>query len=45
MLGSGPDAVRGRVREWLTALVDAEGASVALVEPDDWSDWDEQQRR
>jgi hypothetical protein len=29
------------VRDWLTPLV----AGVALEEPADWSDWDEQLRR
>jgi ring-1,2-phenylacetyl-CoA epoxidase subunit PaaC len=41
MVDSGPAAIRGRVRDWLGALID----DVALDEPSDWSDWDEQLRR
>jgi hypothetical protein len=41
MVDCGPAAIRGRVRDWLGALVD----DVALHEPSDWSDWDEQLRR
>jgi ring-1,2-phenylacetyl-CoA epoxidase subunit PaaC len=40
-----PNAIRARVRDWLTALVDAEGASVSLPEPTDWSQWDEARRQ
>jgi 1,2-phenylacetyl-CoA epoxidase catalytic subunit len=45
MVSDGPAVVRGQVREWLTALLGAEGISVALPEPGDWSDWDERYRR
>jgi phenylacetate-CoA oxygenase PaaI subunit len=45
MVGEGPDAVRGRVRDWLAELLAAEQASAALDDPDDWSNWDERQRR
>ena len=44
MVSGGPAVIRGQVREWLTELVGAEGVSVALPEPDDWSDWDERYR-
>jgi hypothetical protein len=33
------------VREWLTALLEAEGTAVTLEEPDDWSGWDRELRR
>jgi 1,2-phenylacetyl-CoA epoxidase catalytic subunit len=42
MLSEGPAAVRERVREWLAWLF---GAPLALAEPDDWSDWDQEHRR
>jgi len=45
MVADGPEAVRARVRNWLTVLLEAESASVALDDPSDWSDWDERQRR
>ena len=45
MVGEGPDAVRGRVRHWLVALVGAEDATVTLDDPIDWSSWDERARR
>ena len=45
MVAEGPDAVRGRVRDWLAGLLAAEQASVRLEEPTDWSGWDERQRR
>jgi 1,2-phenylacetyl-CoA epoxidase catalytic subunit len=41
MVGSAPDAIRAQVRDWLSGLV----RGVALDEPGDWSDWDEQLRR
>jgi ring-1,2-phenylacetyl-CoA epoxidase subunit PaaC len=41
MVGSAPDAIRAQVRDWLSGLV----RGVALDEPEDWSDWDEQLRR
>jgi ring-1,2-phenylacetyl-CoA epoxidase subunit PaaC len=45
LLNEGPDAVRRRVRDWLSGLLDAEGAGVALDDPTDWSTWDETKRR
>jgi 1,2-phenylacetyl-CoA epoxidase catalytic subunit len=45
MVSEGPDRVRGRVREWLSGRLAAEGVSIALDDPVDWSDWDEEQRR
>jgi ring-1,2-phenylacetyl-CoA epoxidase subunit PaaC len=45
MIADGPEVVRARVREWLTGLLAAQNASVALVEPSDWADWNERQRR
>jgi phenylacetate-CoA oxygenase PaaI subunit len=41
MVDSGPAAIRGRVRDWLSPLLEG----VSLDEPKDWSDWDEQYRR
>ena len=45
MVAEGPDAIRGRVRDWLGELLAAEQASVVLDDPTDWSRWDAQQRR
>jgi SRSO17 transposase len=45
MIADGPDAVRARVRDWLTDLLAAERACVTLDDPADWSSWDERQRR
>ena len=45
MVADGPDAVRARVRDWLTGLLAAQDASLALDDPGDWADWDERQRR
>jgi 1,2-phenylacetyl-CoA epoxidase catalytic subunit len=45
MVGEGPAALRARVRDWLEALLAGEGCTVALEEPRDWSDWDEERRR
>jgi ring-1,2-phenylacetyl-CoA epoxidase subunit PaaC len=45
MVAGGPDAIRGRVRDWLCELLAAEQASVPLDDPSDWSNWDAQQRR
>ena len=45
MVSEGPDAVRARVREWLLAQLDAEGAQLTLPDPADWSGWDERRRR
>jgi ring-1,2-phenylacetyl-CoA epoxidase subunit PaaC len=45
MLRAGPDAVRGRVRDWLSELLAAESATLTLGEPAGWSGWDERCRR
>ena len=45
MVSDGPAAVRGRVRDWLSELLDGQGAAVELTDPTDWSDWDELRRR
>ena len=45
MVREGPDAVRGRVRDWLAGLLAAESVTVELSDPSDWSDWDEEHRR
>lgn len=45
MVSEGPDDIRRRVRDWLTELLYAEGAAVALDDPTDWSTWDEQRRQ
>jgi ring-1,2-phenylacetyl-CoA epoxidase subunit PaaC len=45
MVSEGPDAVRARVRDWLTSLLDIEGDGVELPEPRDWSAWEEEFRR
>ena len=41
------DAVfqREQVRAWLAALLEAEGVSLTLDEPSDWSRWDPERRR
>ena len=41
MVDSGPAAIRGRVRDWLSPRV----AGLSLDEPTDWSDWDPQRRQ
>ncbi|HUJ35751.1 MAG TPA: Phenylacetic acid catabolic protein [Solirubrobacteraceae bacterium] len=45
MVRDGPLAIRDRVRDWLTALMEGFGVSVSLPEPGDWSDWDPLHRR
>jgi phenylacetate-CoA oxygenase PaaI subunit len=45
MVSEGPAAVRERVRRWLAELLAAEGASVELAEPSDWSAWSQDHRR
>jgi ring-1,2-phenylacetyl-CoA epoxidase subunit PaaC len=45
MVSEGPAAVRSRVREWLTTLLDTQQARIALDEPIDWSSWDEERRQ
>ncbi|MHB8691524.1 MAG: Phenylacetic acid catabolic protein [Solirubrobacteraceae bacterium] len=45
MVSEGPSAIRGRVHDWLSELLDAEGVGIDLAEPSDWSGWDEVSRR
>lgn len=45
MVCEGPSAMRARVRAWLTGLLEAEGCSLTLAEPTDWSRWDETRRQ
>jgi ring-1,2-phenylacetyl-CoA epoxidase subunit PaaC len=45
MLSEGPAQIRRRVRDWLTALMQAEGHPVTLPDPGDWSHWDQRARR
>jgi ring-1,2-phenylacetyl-CoA epoxidase subunit PaaC len=45
MVAQGPAAIRDRVRRWLAALLEAEGVTVALEEPGDWSAWDRERRQ
>lgn len=45
MLSEGAAAIRSRVRDWLTALLDAQQARVELDDPADWAGWDERRRQ
>ena len=45
MIARGPAAQREQVRAWLVALLDAEGVTITLEEPTDWSRWDAATRR
>ena len=45
MVSEGPDAIRERVRAWLTGVLRARRIALALDEPASWSDWDEEYRR
>jgi 1,2-phenylacetyl-CoA epoxidase catalytic subunit len=45
MVSEGPAAIRGRVRDWLSALLSPQGVDLALDEPADWSNWDPLERR
>ena len=45
MVSEGPVTVRDRVREWLSERLAAEGASIMLEDPSDWSSWDPESRR
>jgi ring-1,2-phenylacetyl-CoA epoxidase subunit PaaC len=45
MVSEGPDAVRRRVRDWLSALLQAEDAFAELPDPADYTGWDERLRR
>ena len=45
MVGEGPGAQRERMRSWLTDVLGAEGVTVTLDEPADWSGWDPATRR
>lgn len=44
MVSEGPAAVRRRVSDWLSELMEAEGCGVSLEDPSDWSTWDERRR-
>jgi 1,2-phenylacetyl-CoA epoxidase catalytic subunit len=45
MVSEGPAAVRGRVRDWLVALLSELGCTAALEEPAAWDGWDPERRR
>jgi hypothetical protein len=45
MVSEGPEAVRRRVRDWLSERLAAEGATIVLEDPCDWSTWDRESRR
>jgi phenylacetate-CoA oxygenase PaaI subunit len=45
MVADDPDRIRERVRTWLAALLESEGAQIDLPEPADWSSWDAGRRR
>jgi 1,2-phenylacetyl-CoA epoxidase catalytic subunit len=45
MVREGPSEVRRRVRDWLSGLLDAELSGVPLIDPTDWSQWDETRRQ
>lgn len=45
LVGSDAASQRAQVREWLTALLEAEGTAIELREPADWSGWDPERRR
>jgi 1,2-phenylacetyl-CoA epoxidase catalytic subunit len=45
MFSIAPSEQRALVRDWLTALVAAEGVSIELTEPTDYSRWDAEFRR
>jgi 1,2-phenylacetyl-CoA epoxidase catalytic subunit len=45
MIARGPAAQREQVRAWLVDLLGAEGVTIALEEPSDWSQWDPARRR
>jgi ring-1,2-phenylacetyl-CoA epoxidase subunit PaaC len=45
MIALRPDRQRALVRDWLVALLSAEGVAIDLPEPTDWSRWDQARRR
>jgi 1,2-phenylacetyl-CoA epoxidase catalytic subunit len=45
MVARGPAQQREQVRAWLVELLAAEGVTIALEEPSDWSRWDPETRR
>jgi ring-1,2-phenylacetyl-CoA epoxidase subunit PaaC len=45
MIAMGAARQRALVRDWLVALLEAEGATIELPEPRDWSRWDATTRR
>ena len=45
MVSEGPEAIRRRVRDWLSDLLYVEGFGVTIDDPSDWSGWDESRRQ
>jgi ring-1,2-phenylacetyl-CoA epoxidase subunit PaaC len=45
MIKRDPAAQREQVRSWLTALLESEGATISMPEPEDWSRWNSDRRR
>jgi phenylacetate-CoA oxygenase PaaI subunit len=45
MIKRDPAAQREQVRSWLTALLDSEGVTISMPEPEDWSRWNSDRRR
>jgi phenylacetate-CoA oxygenase PaaI subunit len=45
MIKRDPAAQREQVRNWLTALLDGEGVTISMPEPEDWSRWNSDRRR
>ena len=45
MVRDDPAAQRERMRTWLAGLLGAEGVSIGLEDPTDWSGWDPATRR
>ena len=45
MIAMGAARQRALVRDWLVALLEAEGVTIELAEPRDWSRWDATTRR
>jgi phenylacetate-CoA oxygenase PaaI subunit len=45
MFSLSPARQRAMVRDWLVALLEAEGRTIELPEPTDWSAWDPRRRR
>ena len=45
MFHRSPAEQREQVRSWLTALLDSEGVTISMPEPEDWSRWNSDRRR